>query len=115
MLRHWLARADVDHGPTFHSVPKGGRVGQRLHPGQVPRIVKGMARRAGLPAEVVATPSGHSARVGATQDMIAAGIELPAILQAGHWKSPAMVSRYGEHLLAGQGAAARLPRLQRRA
>ena len=43
--------------------------------------------------------SGHSTRVGAAQDMIACGIELPAILQAGRWKSTTMVNRYGERLL----------------
>ena len=46
--------------------------------------------------------------------MIAAGIEMPAILQAGRWKTAAMVSRYGERLLAGRGGAAQLARLQRR-
>lgn len=46
--------------------------------------------------------------------MIAAGIELPAILQAGRWKSAAMVRRYGERLLAREGAAAKLARQQRR-
>ena len=102
-------------GPLFRSVRKGGRVGDRLHPTQVPRILKALARRAGLPKAVVAAPSGHSPRVGAAQDMIAAGIDLPAILQAGRWKSAAMVSRYGEHLLAEQSGAARLARLQQRA
>ncbi len=42
----------------------------------------------------------HSTRVGAAQDMIAAGIDMPAILHAGRWKFPAMVNRYGERLLA---------------
>ena len=55
-----------------------------------------MAERARLPPEVVEGLSGHSARVGAAQDMVAVGIELPAIQQAGRWKSSAMVSRYGE-------------------
>ena len=73
-----------------------------------------MARRAGLPAAVVQGLSGHSARVGAAQDMIAAGIELPAILQAGRWKSTAMVNRYGEQLLARRSGAAQLARLQQR-
>ena len=58
--------------------------------------------------------SGHSARVGATQDMIACGIELPAILQAGRWKSTAMVYRYGERLLARRSGAAKLAELQHR-
>ena len=47
--------------------------------------------------------------------MVSAGIGLPAILQAGRWKSPAMVNRYGERLLARNGAAAQLARIQGRA
>ena len=73
-----------------------------------------MARRAGLGADIVSGLSGHSTRVGAVQDMIASGIELPAILQAGRWKSTSMVNRYGERLLARRGGAAQLARLQRR-
>lgn len=38
--------------------------------------------------------------------MIAASIELPAILQAGRWKSASMVNRYGERLLTKRNAAA---------
>ena len=73
-----------------------------------------MAERAGLPPAVVEELSGHSARVGAAQDMVAAGFELPTIQQAGRWKSTAMVSRYGERLLARRSAAAQLARLQNR-
>ncbi|MCY3641626.1 MAG: integrase, partial [Gammaproteobacteria bacterium] len=76
--------------------------------------IKGMARRAGLPPEVVAQLSGHSPRIGAAQDMVASGIEMPAILQAGRWKTTVMVSRYGERLLASRSGAAQLARLQRR-
>ena len=114
LLAEWLHRAAVDDGRLFRSLRKDGAVGQRLHPSQVPRIFKAMARRAGLPEAVVEGLSGHSARVGAAQDMVAAGIELPAILQAGRWKSAAMVSRYGERLLARRSAAAQLARLQGR-
>ena len=69
---------------------------------------------AGLDDEVVAALSGHSARVGATQDMIAAGIELPAILHAGRWKTATMVTRYGERLLAQRSGSAQLARRQGR-
>ena len=41
--------------------------------------------------------------------MIASGIETPAILQAGRWKSASMVQRYGERLLAKRNGAAQLP------
>ena len=80
----------------------------------MPRIFKAMARRAGLPEDVAEALSGQSARVGAAQDMIAGGIELPAILQAGRWKTTTMVNRYGERLLARRSGAAQLARLQRR-
>ena len=110
----WLDRAGIEDGMLFRSVGKGGRVGERLHPCQVPRIFKAMAREAGLPESVAAGLSGHSARVGAAQDMVAAGIELPAILHAGRWKSTAMVNRYAERLLAKRSGAAQLARIQGR-
>ena len=113
MLREWLRRSGIIDGRLFRSL-RGGSLGRKLDPSQIPRIYKSMARQAGLPSEIVDTLSGHSTRVGATQDMIAHGIELPAILQAGRWKSTAMVNRYGERLLAQRGAAAQLAKLQRR-
>ena len=115
LIYAWLDRAGIADGRLFRSVGKGGRIGERLHPCQVPRIVKAMAREAGLPEAVAAGLSGHSARVGAAQDMVAAGIELPAILHAGRWKSTAMVNRYGERLLARRSGAAQLARMQERA
>ncbi len=111
----WLERSGIADGPLFRSVGKGGKVGGPLPPGQVPRIFKAMARAADLPASAVDGLSGHSTRVGAAQDMIGAGIEMPAILHAGRWKSTAMVSRYGARLQACQSGAARLARLQGRA
>ena len=114
LVRAWLDRGGVAEGSLFRSVAKGGRAGDELPPGQVPRIFKAMAREAGLPETIVKGLSGHSTRVGAAQDMIAAGIEMPAILQAGRWKSSAMVSRYGERLQAQRSGAAQLARLQDR-
>ena len=80
----------------------------------MPRIYRAMAERAGLPAEVVRRISGHSPRVGAAQDMITSGIGIPAIMQAGRWRSASMVQHYGERLLAQRNGAAQLARLQKR-
>ena len=115
LVHTWLDRAGIADGRLFRSIDKGGRVGDRIHPCQVPRIFKAMAREAGLPEALAGGLSGHSARVGAAQDMVAAGIELPAILHAGRWKSTAMVNRYGERLLARRSGAAQLARMQKRA
>ena len=114
LVRTWLERSGLTAGRLFRSVHKTGALGERLHPSQVPRIFKSMAQRAGLPEGLVDGLSGHSARVGAAQDMVAAGIEMPLILNAGRWKSTAMVSRYGERLLARRSGVAQLARLQKR-
>ena len=113
-LREWLARSGIDDGRLFRSLSKSGVAGTKLDPSQIPRIYKAMARRAGLPPEVVDGLSGHSTRVGAAQHLVAGGIELPAILQAGRWENTVMVNRYGERLLARRSGIAQLARLQRR-
>jgi hypothetical protein len=59
--------------------------------------------RAGLDPAAI---SGHSARVGMAQDLVAGGADLPAVMQAGRWKSPTMPARYAERLLAKRGAMA---------
>ena len=114
LVREWLAASGIISGRLFRSVRRGGALGDALDPSQVPRIYRAMARRAGLSARVVRRISGHSPRVGAAQDMIASGIGIPAIMQAGRWKSASMVQRYGERLLARRNAAAQLARLQKR-
>ena len=51
--------------------------------------------------------TGHSGRVGMAQDLAAAGVELPALMTAGRWKSSKMPARYTERQVAGRGAVAR--------
>ena len=67
------------------------------------RLYREIASAAGV--KLARPPSGHSTRVGATQDMFAAGFELLEVMQAGSWKTPA---RYGERLRAQRGAARKL-------
>jgi site-specific recombinase XerD len=104
-LRCWLKAAKIDDGPVFRPVNKAGVVGDApLQGGEVSRILKRLAARAGLDP---ATISGHSARVGMAQDLVAGGADLAAVMQAGRWKSPTMPARYAERLLAERGAVAR--------
>ncbi len=114
LLSAWLSASGIGDGPLFRSMRKDGTLGGRLPASQVPRIYKAMAERAGLPEQTVRRLSGHSPRVGAAQDMIASGIGIPAIMQAGRWKNAQMVQRYGERLLAKRNGAAQLARLQKR-
>lgn len=113
LVHEWLEQARIGEGMVFRSLSRGV-VGDGLGAGEVSRIFKKMARDADLPVEVVEQISGHSTRVGATQDMVAGGIGMAAILQAGRWKTSAMVTRYGERLIARRSGAAQLARLQQR-
>jgi site-specific recombinase XerD len=106
LLRDWLEAAGISAGPIFRSVSKAGVVGNTaLAGGQVSRILKRLAQQAGLEPSTI---SGHSVRVGTAQDLVANGADLPAVMQAGRWGTPAMPARYAERLLAGRGAVARM-------
>lgn len=88
----------------FRAVGKSGAVGEPLDPGDVARMFKAMAASAGIAPKLVASISGHSSRVGAAQDQVRHGVELPAVMQAGGWSSPAMVARYSAKLEARRKA-----------
>jgi integrase len=111
-LRAWLEVSGITEGLLFRSITRHGKLGEALHPNGIPAIWRGMAQAAGLEPNGV---SGHSCRVGGAQDMAAAGVELPAVMQAGGWKSPTMPARYSERLQARKSGAAKLARLQGRA
>ncbi|WP_278251907.1 hypothetical protein, partial [Sabulibacter ruber] len=53
---------------------------------------------------------GHSLRVGAAQELLAAGVDLPGLMQAGRWASPRMPARYTEQLRATRSAVAKVRR-----
>ena len=65
--------------------------------------IAAMCRRAGLGEGF----SGHSPRVGMTQDLVAHGAGLVAIMNAGRWKSERMPAHYSRGEAAGLGAVAR--------
>ena len=81
LVRAWREQSGVHEGRLFRSLNRGV-LGDALDASQVPRIFKAMARRAGLPAEVVERVSGHSTRVGATQDMVAEGVPTAGCLSS---------------------------------
>jgi hypothetical protein len=60
-----------------------------------------------MPAKFVKGVSGHSTRVGATQDLAALNIDLAAIAQAGGRKSTRMPLQYAEQIHTGRSAMAK--------
>jgi hypothetical protein len=90
-------------GALFRRLIGRKRVGLRLHADQIADIYKRVAAWIGLAAEDISGVSGHSIRVGATQDLLALNIDLASVMQAGRWKTTQMPMRYGEHVLAARG------------
>jgi integrase len=123
-LKLWLKAAGIKDGAVFRRVigrgtvttdARGrGRIGGRLSVDAVAQAFKRVADWIGMPDEEVAGVSGHSIRVGATQDLLALNIDLASVMQAGRWKTNRMPMRYGEHVLAARGGMARAAEAQGR-
>ncbi|MBU3538259.1 tyrosine-type recombinase/integrase, partial [Polynucleobacter sp. UK-Gri1-W3] len=69
----------------------------RITAGQINRIYKKIARKAGLDESAIEGISGHSMRVGAAQDLLNSGASMPIIMQKGRWSKTDTVMRYLEH------------------
>jgi integrase len=106
-LKIWIAAAGIREGAVFRRLIGRARIGDRLHVDSVAETFKRVARWAGITPEEVEGVSGHSIRVGATQDLLALNIDLASVMQAGRWKTNRMPMRYGEHVLAARGGMAR--------
>ena len=113
-LQVWLASAGITEGPLFRRLIGQRRIGERLHADIIADIYKRVAAYIGMPSKRVAQVSGHSIRVGATQDLLALNIDLASVMQAGRWKSTAMPMRYGEEVLAARGGMAKAAQAQGR-
>lgn len=113
-LQQWLDSAGIEDGAIFRRLIGQKRVGERLHADIIADIYKRVARWIGMPAKQVAQVSGHSIRVGATQDLLSLNIDLASIIQSGRWRSSRMPMRYGEEILAARGGMARAAEAQGR-
>jgi integrase len=106
-LKVWLEHSGISEGAVFRRLIGHDQIGGALNPGSVALIFKRVAQWIGMPARYVAAISGHSTRVGATQDLAALDIDLAAITQAGGWKSPRMPLQYAEKINAARSGMAR--------
>lgn len=106
LLKTWLEMSGISDGPLFRSCAHNRELYENaLSDRDVARIFKGRALAAGLEAEKI---SGHSTRVGATQDLMAHNFSAAEIMRQGRWKSERMIIRYSENLNAGRSAMAKM-------
>jgi integrase len=106
-LKVWLEHADIAEGVVFRRLIGRSQVGGPLNPGSIAPIFKRVAQWIGMPERFVDQVSGHSTRVGATQDLTSLDIDLAAITQAGGWKSTRMPLQYAEKINVARSGMAR--------
>ncbi len=97
LLSRWLDSAELQTGPLFRALHLNRPYDGALATSSIRRIIKRATRRAGFDVAISSELSGHSMRIGAAQDMMVAGFDALAIMQAGGWKSANVVLRYVEN------------------
>jgi len=113
VVRAWAPHRFAENPYLFHALPRyADQPMDRTRPlavREASRIFERLAQRSGGAKAL----SGHSARVGAAQDMTRAGLDLPAIMQAGRWKSPSMPARYAAKEIASRAGKNRATALRK--
>jgi integrase len=106
----WLAKAHIQGGAIFLRLDSArGGARSRLTPRSVGLTFKRIARGPGPAGRQSSEDSSHSARIGATHDLIEDGASDAAMMRDAGWKTPRMVGMYSRGAKAKRGAmAARL-------
>ena len=87
LVKKWLEVSKIKNGWLFRRI-YSQRIGLNiLHPFTINRVIKELAEAAKLEKSLVRQLSGYSMRVGAAQDMMANGIGILPVMQAGGWRS----------------------------
>ena len=97
-IENWLRESGIKEGCIFRGVDRANMVQEKLTPGQICRIYKRIARKAGFGEDFISRVSGHSMRVGAAQDLLLSGASLPMIMAKGRWTKSDTVMRYVEKI-----------------
>jgi integrase len=114
LVTEWLRASQLKEGPQFLRVVGATVVGSALTAQVVATVLQKVGKWIGLERAEWEKLSGHSARVGAAQDLLALNIDLSSVMQAGRWKDTRMPMRYGERVLASRGGMARAAKAQGR-
>jgi len=114
LVGEWLKSSRQKSGRLFARVLGKETAGDGFTAQNVTAVLRKVGRWIGLDRKEWERISGHSARVGAAQDLLGLNMDLPSVMQAGRWKDTRMPMRYGERVLAGRSAMARAAKAQGR-
>lgn len=94
VIKEWIEATGLTTGYLLRGITAGGALTDSLNSGQIGRIYKKLARECGLPDEIKSRISGHSARVGGAQDLLACGASIAQIMAKVGWTKVDSVMRY---------------------
>lgn len=97
-INKWIVNSGITEGYLFRGVSRHKMVMKALTSGQICRIYKRLAKKAGFNEHFIERVSGHSMRVGAAQDLLLSGASLPVMMAKGRWSKPDTVMRYVEKI-----------------
>ena len=97
LLITWIKYLPENQEMLFCGLNRSLDFSPNIGAGQINRIYKRIARKAGLDESEIKGISGHSMRVGAAQDLLNSGVSMPIIMQRGRWSKTDTVMRYVEH------------------
>ena len=96
-LVEWMKELPEGQEMLYCGLNRALDISPRIGAGQINRIYKKIARKAGFDESAIESISGHSMRVGAAQDLLNSGASMPIIMQRGRWSKTDTVMRYVEH------------------
>ena len=96
-LTEWVKKLPEGQEMLYCGLNRALDISPQIGAGQINRIYKKIARKAGLNESVIEGISGHSMRVGAAQDLLNSGASMPIIMQRGRWSKTDTVMRYLDH------------------
>jgi site-specific recombinase XerD len=96
-LLEWIKELPEGQEMLYCGLNRALDISPQIGAGQINRIYKKIARKAGLNESAIEGISGHSMRVGAAQDLLNSGASMPIIMQRGRWSKTDTVMRYLEH------------------
>jgi len=89
-VKHWIEFARIGDGYLLRGIT-GNRLNLAMDPGQISRMFKSLAVRGNLDPHQI---SGHSTRIGATQDLLDSGASIGQIMAKVGWTKVDTVMRY---------------------
>ena len=95
-LAEWIKKLPESHEMLFCGLNRALHTTPQIGVGQINRIYKKIARKAGLNESEIKSIGGHSMRVGAAQDLLNSGASMAMLIQHGRWSKTDTVMRYHE-------------------